>query len=202
MLITGIYYPYKRLESTTSFRFMVFLYERWGRPRLEDYLQTIVTRGVSSAQVSFKAGRLSPTFFARPPRPVQAWWRVSFPEPIGKIRCAGRSAAAHDTVSSSAAHLDNPSEQSENLHLSRSPANQNIPIKQLSPNTLGQINNGKNRTRERALRLLQRLNLAGIGVATIRAFSAQATIALRWQQDRCPMGKECLDRDPCSEMAD
>ena len=51
-------------------------------------------------------------------------------------------------------------------------------------------------------RLLQRLYLSGVGVATIRAFSAQATVALRWQQDRCPMGKECLDRDPCSEMAD
>ena len=30
-------------------------------------------------------------------------------------------------------------EQSENLHLSRSAANLNIPIKQLSPNTVGQI---------------------------------------------------------------
>jgi hypothetical protein len=30
-------------------------------------------------------------------------------------------------------------EQSENLHLSRSAANSDIPIKQLSPNTLGQI---------------------------------------------------------------
>jgi hypothetical protein len=29
--------------------------------------------------------------------------------PVGKIRCAGRSAAAHDTVSPSADHSDNPS---------------------------------------------------------------------------------------------
>ena len=34
-------------------------------------------------------------------------------------------------------------EQSENLHLSRSAANSDIPIKQLSPNTLGQIDGGK-----------------------------------------------------------
>ena len=37
-------------------------------------------------------------------------------------------------------------EQSENLHLSRSAANEDIPIKQLSPNTLGQIDGGKTAT--------------------------------------------------------
>ena len=52
----------------------------------------------------------------------------SAPRKSSPTHCSGRSAAAHATVSPSAAHLD-------------------IPIKQLSPNTLGQIDGGKSARR-------------------------------------------------------